>query len=429
MYSIIMLDIKYIREFPDLVKENMQKKNREDIAIVDEVLTLDESLREVMQEEQKLRSRRNTVSEQINKKKKLQEDVSELLAQVKEIPQEIKTLSEKKQAIQTQLRTTLKKIPNIIHKDVPLGASDADNVQTAQYGDIPSFSFEVKPHQEIAVSLGMADFESSARTSGNGFYYIQGDLALLNQALLRFAIDTMVAEGFTYVETPYFLRSNIVENVVSLDDQENQIYKIADEDLYAIGTSEHSLIGRYVEQTIDEKQLPILHTSFSMCFRREKGAHGLDERGLFRTHQFNKIEMIAICKPADSVSLYKRLQEITLGIFTKLGLPIRVLQLCSGDLGDLKHDQVDIEAWSPRRNAYIEVCSCSNLTDAQARQLGIRVKSATEKYVPHTLNNTAIATSRALVAILENNQLENGEVKIPDVLVPYMYGKTHLKKA
>ncbi len=424
-----MLDIKYIRDFSDEVKQNIQKKGRNDTEIVDDVLKLDDDLRLCMKEEQSHRASRNSLSKEINEYKKNKKDVSELLAQVQAIPQKIKETTQKRLDIESQLMNLLKKIPNIIHKDVPIGVSDKDNVAVKTIGEPTKFSFEPKPHQQIAVNLGMADFESSAETSGNGFYYLQGDLALLNQALLRFTIEYMVKQKFVYVETPYFLRSHVIENVVSLDDQENQIYKIADEDLYAIGTSEHSLIGRFVGKTIPENDLPILHTSYSMCFRKEKGSHGLDERGLFRTHQFNKIEMIGICKPAESLVIYEQFKSITIDIFTQLKLPIRVLQLCSGDLGDLKHDQVDIEAWSPRRNEYIEVGSCSNLTDAQARQLGIRVKSKDgSSYTPHTLNNTAIATSRALVAILENNQLENGEVVIPEVLVPYMFGKTHLKK-
>jgi seryl-tRNA synthetase len=246
--------------------------------------------------------------------------------------------------------------------------------------------------------------------------------------LIRYAIDTMVANGFTYVETPLMIRGEVVQNVVSLADQENQIYKIDNEDLYLIGTSEHSLIGRFLKSQLQEKQLPIKHTSYSMCFRKEKGSHGLDERGLYRTHQFNKVEMIVICKPEESMAYYQKMQQITVAIFNGLAIPVRVLGICSGDLGDLKHVQVDIEAWSPRRNGFFEVASCSNLVDAQARQLGIRVQGTTGNYYPHTLNNTAIATSRAMVAILENNQQADGSIKIPDVLVKHMYGKTHIAK-
>jgi len=270
--------------------------------------------------------------------------------------------------------------------------------------------------------------DDSAETSGTGFYYMQGGLALLNQALIRYAIDTMVANKFTYVETPLMLRANVVENVVDLDDRENQIYKIEGEDLHLIGTSEHSLIGRYLHKTVRPKDLPITQTSYSMCFRREKGAHGLDERGLFRTHQFNKVEMIVICDPKDSASWYEKMQKITIELFKGLGLPIRVLQMCTADLNDLKHIAIDVEAWSPRKKGYIEVASCSNLTNAQSLLLGIRANGDGQKFIPHTLNNTAIATSRALVAILENFQTKNGTVKIPKVLHKYMYGMTELKK-
>ena len=420
-----MLDIKFIREHVDEVKENMLRKNRTDVSLIDDVLSLDEKYRSLLTQEQDLRSQRNKLSEQVNKEKKAGNDITPLIAQVKAIPAQIKELTEQTTALKGELRVLLKKIPNIMHANVPPGVSDDDNVELRQIGSF--VERDVKPHQEITESLGLSDFESSATTSGNGFYYIQGDLALLNQALLRFATEIMVKNGFTYVETPLMIRKDIVENVVSLADQDEQIYKIENEDLYLIGTSEHSLIGRYVQKTVEESQLPLLQTSYSMCFRREKGSHGLDERGLFRTHQFNKIEMIAICKPAESLSLYKKLQDITLDIFTQLEIPIRVLQICAGDLGDLKHDQVDIEAYSPRKKGWIEVGSCSNLTDAQARMLGITVKSNVERYTPHTLNNTAIATSRALVAILENNQNEDGTVTIPQVLVPYMFGKTQLE--
>jgi seryl-tRNA synthetase len=283
-------------------------------------------------------------------------------------------------------------------------------------------TFEVKNHAELAESLGVADFGASAKTSGSGFYYLEGELALLNQALIRYALDMMVKKGYRYVETPLMLRGDIIKNVTDLNDQKNQIYKIDGEDLYLIGTSEHSLIGRYIDTILSEKQLPIKQTSYSMCFRKEVGSHGLDEKGLFRTHQFNKIEMITICTPEESMKHYEDMQKITIDIFKGLGIPIQVLSICSGDLGDLKHIQVDIEAWSPRKQSYFEVGSCSNLTDAQARRLKIRCDGPRGRYVPHTLNNTAIATSRALVAILENYQQKDGTVKVPAALVKYMHG-------
>jgi len=426
-----MLDVKFIRANKYAVIENMRKKNRTDadISDIDALLSLDDQLKKLQSESQLLRQSRNTLSEQINKGKKEGKDTSAILQQVKELPLKIKAMDEKLSALVSQMDLLERKIPNMMHSSVPSGKSADDNVELKRFGEPTKFDFAPKSHQEIAVGLEMADFDSAANTSGNGFYYIQGDLALLNQALLRFAIDTLVAHGFTYVETPYLLRKDVINNVVDLADMDNQIYKIDGEDLYLIGTSEHSLIGRYIGAVIDDKKLPLKQTSYSMCFRREKGSHGLDERGLFRTHQFNKIEMVVICKPDESMKIWEQLRDITLEIFTKLQIPVRVLGICAGDLGDLKKIQVDIEAWSPRRNSYIEVGSCSNLTEAQSRMLGIKVQLPNgEKYFPHTLNNTAIATSRALVAILENNQTKEGTVSIPQVLWPYMYGKKELVK-
>ncbi len=326
--------------------------------------------------------------------------------------------------LEEKLTTILAKIPNIMHKDVPIGKDDSENVEWEVIGKPHKFDFEVKSHADIAENLGVADFDSSAKTSGNGFYYLQGDLALMNQALIRFAIDKLVQKGFNYVETPLMLRSEVIKNVTDLNDMVNQIYKIDGEDLYLIGTSEHSMIGRHIDTIIQEKRLPMKHCSYSMCFRKEIGSHGIDEKGVYRSHQFNKVEMVVICKPSESMKFFEELKKTTVEIFKELGVPVRVLGICSGDLGDLKHIQVDIEAWSPRKKGYFEVGSCSNLTDAQARRLKIRVDSGSgDKYVPHTLNNTAIATSRAMVAILENYQQKDGTVKVPDVLVPYMHGK------
>lgn len=425
-----MLDVKFIRANKEAVVANLLRKGRTNTADVDELLALDEQLKVLQSQSQLLRQSRNTLSEQINRQKKEGKDASAILQQVKELPAKIKEMDDKLAALVSKMDLLERKIPNMMHDDVPSGKNDSQNVELAKFGEPTKLDFEPKSHQEIAIGLDMADFESAAGTSGNGFYYIQGDLALLNQALLRFATDVMVSHGFTYVETPYMVRSDVIKNVVDLGDQENQIYKINDEDLYLIGTSEHSMIGRYIGAVIDEKKLPVQQTSFSMCFRREKGSHGIDERGLYRTHQFNKIEMIVICEPDKSMNQWERMRDITIEIFTKLELPIRVLGICSGDLGDLKHIQVDIEAWSPRRNGYFEVGSCSNLTEAQSRMLGIRVQKPNgDKYYPHTLNNTAIATSRALVAILENNQTKEGKVRIPKVLLPYMYGKKFLELA
>lgn len=310
-----------------------------------------------------------------------------------------------------------------MHSDVPLGKDDSENVDLKHVGEPKEFDFEVKSHVEILEKLNSADFISSARVSGNGFYYLQGDVALLNQALIRYGIDMMVSKGFTYVETPLMLREEIIDQVTDLNDKTNQIFLIKDDDLALIGTSEHSLIGRFAGTTISNKMLPITQTSYSMCFRKEIGSHGIDEKGLYRTHQFNKIEMIVICEPRDSMEFFQKMQDITIEIFEKMKIPVRVLGICSGDLGDLKHIQIDVEAWSPRRKEYFEVGSCSNLTESQARKLKIKADNGSERYTPHTLNNTAIATSRALVAILENYQNPDGSVTIPEVLRPYMGGK------
>ncbi|MCA9477751.1 MAG: serine--tRNA ligase [Nanoarchaeota archaeon] len=415
-----MIDIKKLREDPTPYRENAKKKFQ-DPEVIDKVLSLDESWRQVKNDIDQKRAERNKVSQEINTLKKEGKNADAQLSRAKEIPQELKELEEKEQSVKEERDRLLKDIPNIMHPDVPLGKDDSQNVEQERFGP-EAVSKEVKAHQIAAEDLGVADFESSATTSGTGFYYIEGDLALLNQALIRYGVDTMYKKGFRYVETPLMLRGHVVQNVVDLGDQENQIYKIEGEDLYLIGTSEHSLIGRFVGRTVKENQLPIKQTSYSMCFRREKGSHGLDERGLFRTHQFNKVEMVVICKPEDSMKHFKELQDITVEIFTGLGLPTRVLKICSGDLGNLKHIQVDVEVWSPRRNEFIEVGSCSNLTDAQARGLGIKADNGKDRYTPHTLNNTAIATSRALVAILENYQNEDGSITVPEVLRPYMHG-------
>ena len=421
-----MIDIKKLREDPTPYKETAKKKFQ-DLSVIDSVLELDQKWRQVKKDIDNKRSERNAVSKEISTLKKAGQDATLALTKAKTIPAELKILEDQEQKVKNQRDDLLKQVPNIIHESVPVGKTDDENVERSRHGPAP-IKKEVKAHQIAAEDLGVADFESSSTTSGTGFYYIEGELALLNQALIRYGIDTMYKKGFNYVETPLMLRGHVINNVVDLDDQENQIYKIDNEDLYLIGTSEHSLIGRFVGKTLQETKLPIKQTSYSMCFRREKGSHGLDERGLFRTHQFNKIEMVVICKPEDSMKHYQEMQDITVEIFESLGLPTRVLQMCSGDLNNLKHVQVDVEVWSPRRNEYIEVGSCSNLTDAQARGLGIKVNTGSERYTPHTLNNTAIATSRALVAILENYQNEDGSITIPDVLQPYMHGIKKIEK-
>lgn len=425
-----MIDIKLIRENPELIKENIRKKFQDNkLKLVDDILEQDKRLRQLKGDTDSLRHKRNTLSESINQLKKEGKDVKPVLEEVKSIPQKIKDIETEMALIEERLKSNLLQMPNIIHDSVPIGKDASENVEAERHGHYKVHDFEVKSHVEIAEALGVADFDSSARVSGNGFYFLEGDLALLNQALIRFGIDKMVSKGFNYVETPLMLNDSVIKNVTDLHDMSNQIFKIQDEELYLIGTSEHSMIGRHIDSVIEENRLPIKHTSYSMCFRKEIGSHGIDEKGLFRTHQFNKIEMIVLCKPEDSMNFFEELKNITVEIFTELEIPIRVLSICSGDLGDLKTCQVDIEAWSPRKKEYFEVGSCSNLTDAQARRLNIKYSDKhNNKQFVHTLNNTAIATSRAMVAILENSQNEDGTVDIPKALQKYMHGKKKIEK-
>ncbi len=425
-----MIDIKILRENPELILDNLKKKFQEDkLPLVKRILKFDGDWRKEKYVVDKLRSERNKISEQINQlmKSKKKEEAKVLIIEAKKIPDKIEKHEAKMKMLRIKLDETLSKIPNFISDETPIGKDDSENVVEKVIGGAKVPDFEVKNHVELTESLGISDFESSAKVAGKGFYYLEGDLALLNQALITFAIKKMTEKGFRYVETPLMVNRKVINNVTDLNDQQNMVYKIEGEELFLIGTSEHSLIGRFIEEEISEKKLPIKHTSYSMCFRREVGSHGLDERGLFRTHQFNKVEMIVICKPEESDSYFKELQNITLEIFKELEIPTRVLRICSGDLGDLKKDQVDIEAWSPRRKAYFEVGSCSNLTDAQARKLKITTRIKGERITPHTLNNTAIATSRALVAILENNQNKDGSITIPKVLQDYMGGKKKIE--
>ncbi len=427
-----MIDIQLIRDNPNLVKENMKKKFRKDLHLVDDLIKLDEKWKKIKYEEEQLRKERNKVSKEISEAKKSKDEkkAKKLMKDAKEIPKKIDELNEKRKKLEQEIFNTQAKIPNIMSKRVPIGEDDSKNVDEKHIGEPKELGFDPKSHVEIIENLGLADFDSSARVSGNGFYYIEGDLALMQSALINFARDLMISKGFNYVETPYLLREEIIDKVTDLNDKENQIYVVEDSPKMAlIGTSEHSLISRYAGQEIDEKKLPIKQTSYSMCFRKEIGAHGIDEKGLFRTHQFNKIEMVVICKPdiKESEKFYREMQDITLEIFEKIEIPARVLTICSGDLGDLKYEQIDVEAWSPRRKDYFEVGSCSNLTTSQARKLGISTRIKNERVIPHTLNNTAIATSRALVAIIENNQTKEGTIKIPKALQPYMLGKKEIK--
>ncbi len=418
-----MIDIKLIRENVDLIKDNIKKKYQNDkLNLVDELKKKDEEWRSVKYEVDNLRADRNKISKEINeaKKDKNEKLAKELIRKAKEIPEKIEMAERKMDELSFGVKNLQAEIPNIISKNVPLGKSDKENVVAKIIGKPKKFNFEIKNHVDIIENLKLGDFESSSKVAGTGFYYLEGELALLNQALLNYAREVMVKKGFKYVETPLMLKEEIIDKVTDINDKNQQIYLVEDKPKMAlIGTSEHSLIGRFVDTEIDENELPIKHTSYSMCFRKEIGSHGIDERGLFRTHQFNKIEMIVICKPEDSENFFKEMYNISVEIFKDLEIPVRILRICSGDLGNLKYEQVDIEAYSPRKRDYFEVGSCSNLTYAQAMKLGISTRIKGERIIPHTLNNTALASSRALVAILENHQRKDGSIKIPKVLWKY----------
>ncbi|MBW3014848.1 serine--tRNA ligase [Candidatus Woesearchaeota archaeon] len=418
-----MLDIKFIRENPDKVKANIKKKFQDHkLKLVDELLDKDKKYREIMQKTQKLRHQRNIINQEINKLQKAGKDIKKKVKEAKELPKKLKDLEEKQEQLGNRIYEIMKIIPQMIHKSVPIGRNDKDNVEIEKIGKVKAFNFPVKSHVELAEELDIADFETSAETSGNGFYYLKGELALLQMALINFARDFMVKKGYRYYEPPLMIRKRVVEGVMSFEEMENMMYKIDSEDLYMIGTSEHPLIGAFIDRTLKEEELPIKITGYSMCFRKEIGSHGIDEKGLYRTHQFNKQEMIVICKPEDSYKFYDEMLELTKAVFKKLGLPCRVFECCSGDLADLKAKSCDLEAWSPRKKEYFEVASLTNMEDAQARRLNIKATDGKQKYLVHTLNNTVIATSRALVAILENFQNKDGSVNIPKALHPYMNG-------
>lgn len=415
-----MLDIKFIRENPGLVKDNMKKKFREDTHIVDELLAKDEEYRKLLQEAEALRHKRNEVTQKINEMKKSGGDVTALLGEAKAIPARIKEIEDKQAVLKEAIVDTLKKIPNILHDSVPVGKDSAENVERERFGEPIKKGFPVKSHVELCEALGIADFDSSARVAGNGFFYLVGDLAMLNQALIRFAMDFMIKRGYVFMEPPLMVRREVCDGMVDFNFFKEIIYKIEGEDLFMIPTAEFPLVAMFMNQVVDKRRLPLKLCGYSQCFRKEVGAHGIDEKGLFRTHQFNKVEQVIICEPKDSSRYYDELLKNSVDLFRELGLPIRVFESCSGDLGDLKAKGADLEAWSPRKDGYFEVCSVSNLTDCQSRRLNIKVDDGKERYLPHTLNNTAIATSRAMVAILENFQNEDGSITIPDVLGPYM---------
>ena len=427
-----MLDIKFVRENPDIVKENIKKKFQDHkIPMVDEVIKLDEEARKVQQEADSLRADRNKLSKQIGalmgQGKK--EEAEEVKKQVGLNSARLAELEEKETELQAKVKKIMMVIPNIIDPSVPIGKNDQENVEVQRYGEPVVPDFEIPYHTEIMESFNGIDLDSARRVAGNGFYYLMGDIARLHSAVISYARDFMINRGFTYCVPPFMIRSDVVTGVMSFDEMEAMMYKIEGEDLYLIGTSEHSMSGKFIDNVLEEKNLPYTLTSYSPCFRKEKGAHGIEERGVYRIHQFEKQEMIVVCKPEDSKMWFDKLWQNTVDLFRTLDIPVRTLECCSGDLADLKVKSVDVEAWSPRQKKYFEVGSCSNLSDAQARRLGIRVKAEDgSKYYAHTLNNTVVAPPRMLIAFLENNLNADGSVNIPKALQPYMGGMTKIVK-
>lgn len=423
-----MLDIKFIKENPEVVKTNMEKKNREDLNIVDDVIALDEKWRKLKYDEDGLRSERNKISEKISELKKAGEDAEKEMQEAKDIPEKINKIQENRKDLEAKIKDILMRIPNIMDKSVPLGKDDSENVEIAKFGEPKVPDFEVKHHADISAELGGLDLEASRRTSGHGFYFLKGPVAQLHSAILTYAKDFMVKKGFQLCIPPFMIRSDVVDGVMSFEEKDAMMYKIENEDLYLIGTSEHSMIGMYKGQMLREDSLPHKVTGYSACFRKEKGEHGIEEKGIYRVHQFEKQEMVVICKPEDSFKMYDEMLNCTVEFFESMEVPVRTLEICSGDLADLKVKSADVEAWSPRRKEYFEVGSCSNLTDAQARRLGIKVEGGGERYFAHTLNNTVVASPRALIAVLENFQNEDGSITVPKVLQSYMGGMEKISK-
>ena len=420
-----MIDIKFLRENPDVVKENIKKKFQDHkLVLVDEVIELDTKNRETKLKGDELRSKRNTLSSQIGNlmKEGKRDEAESIKAEVKRINDELIETEKLEAEYDAAVKERMMKIPNIIHESVPIGKDDSQNVEIKKYGDPIVPDYEIPFHGEILEKLGGVDFDSARRVAGNGFYYLMGDIARLHSAVLTYARDFMINKGFTYCIPPYMIRSDVVTGVMSFEEMDAMMYKIEGEDLYLIGTSEHSMIGKFKGQLLNKEDMPYTMTSYSPCFRKEKGAHGLEERGIYRIHQFEKQEMIVVCEPEDSWTWYDKMWSYTVELFRSMGVPVRTLECCSGDLADLKAKSCDVEAWSPRQKKYFEVGSCSNLTDAQARRLGIRIKGEKGNYYAHTLNNTVVAPPRMLIAILENNYQEDGSVIVPEVLRPYMGG-------
>ena len=426
-----MLDIKFVRNNPDVVKQNIKNKFQDEkLPLVDEVIELDKRNREIKQEVEALRAEKNKASKEIGAmmaQKKI-EEAEALKKKVAESNGRINELSEEEKEVEEKLKKNMMIIPNIIDPSVPIGKDDSENVEVERFGEPVVPDFEVPYHTEIMESFNGIDLDAARRVAGNGFYYLMGDIARLHSAVISYARDFMINRGFTYCVPPFMIRSNVVTGVMSFAEMDAMMYKIEGEDLYLIGTSEHSMIGKFIGQTLEKDQVPQTLTSYSPCFRKEKGAHGIEERGVYRIHQFEKQEMIVVCEPEESKEWYEKLWKNTVDLFRSMDIPVRTLECCSGDLADLKVKSVDVEAWSPRQQKYFEVGSCSNLGDAQARRLGIRIKGENGSYFAHTLNNTVVAPPRMLIAFLENNLQADGSVRIPEVLRPYMGGMTEIKR-
>ena len=426
-----MLDIKFLRSNPELVKENIRKKFQEEkVALVDEVIELDEKCRAARTRCEYLRSQRNTISKQIGAfmAKGQREEAEQAKKSVSDMAEEMSRLDAEVNELSAQIRERMLVIPNIIDPTVPIGRDDSENVELERFGEPRVPEYEGPYHVEIMERFSGIDLDSARKTSGNGFYYLRGDIARLHSAILSYARDFMIDKGFTYYVPPFMIRGNVVDGVMSFAEMENMMYKIEGEDLYLIGTSEHSMIGKFIDTLLEEKELPQALTSYSPCFRKEVGAHGIEERGVYRIHQFEKQEMVVVCRPEESKEWFEKLYHYTIEFFRSLDIPVRSLECCSGDLADLKVKSIDVEAWSPRQQKYFEVGSCSNLGDAQARRLGIRVRNKEKgNYFPHTLNNTVVAPPRMLIAFLENNLRADGSVAIPEPLRMYMGGKDEIK--
>ena len=425
-----MLDIKFVRENPEVVKENIRKKFQDaKLPLVDEVIALDVKIREIKTKGDQLRSERNSTSKMIGMlmgQKKFDE-ANEKKARVVEINNLLVDLEKEEAEVAAELKKKMMVIPNIIDPSVPIGKDDSENVEVQRYLEPTQYDFEVPYHLDIIEKVHGIDLDAARRVSGNGFYYLMGDIARLHSAVLSYARDFMIDKGFTYVIPPYMIRGDVVTGVMSFAEMDSMMYKIEGEDLYLIGTSEHSMIGKFINTISDKKNLPYTYTSYSPCFRKEKGAHGIEERGIYRIHQFEKQEMIVVCEPEQSKEWFEKLYKYTIELFVSMGIPVRSLECCSGDLADLKVKSIDVEAWSPRQQKYFEIGSCSNLGDAQARRLGIRIRGEKENYFAHTLNNTVVAPPRMLIAFMENHLHEDGSIDIPEVLRPYMGGKEIIK--